>query len=563
MRIRFEPSGGIAPGINPANLPPHMSQIAENCDFTHGDLRPLRGLKSLIDLGDTRLRSLVYYDGEWRAWVQDVAVARNPVANNTGRTISVGSNIDGPEEWDENSAVPGLSPEGYLLGAPAPRSAPTLTAGEGGDCGEGDKLSVAILNTMVRSWSGVWQEFAPSEAANIDLCPGQKLTISDFNDPVGNYGLTHRRIYGAVAGTYFLIAEIPISQTSYEWTAGEDNFERKMLSSEGWDAPPATARGLIITASGMGVSFDGNEVLLSVPHELHAWPVGYRRATQFPIRAIVDTGDAVIVLTTGMPYRLVGADPETAQLQRLETYEACPSSRSVADMGAYGMFAGTDGLIAVSSTGETRNVTAAWYTPQKWRDLICPETVLGFPWRGKYVGFNFRISGYEQMKIGDPIGSRLDEYEGEPMGFIYDPKIEGLTTLSIHADGGQSIHGAIANGGSPVTQAGLLALLIAGEVFEFASPEADYLTAKWRSAIYRSTKAINMSAAQIIADAYPLTFKLYADGTLKHTQTVTSANPFRLPGGYRAKDWEVEIITSSGPVRYGVIAETMRELADV
>jgi len=563
MRIRFEPSGGIAPGINPADLPPHMSQVAENCDFTHGDLRPLRGLKLLADLGDTRLRSLVYYDGEWRAWVQDVDVARNPVANKTSRTIAFGANVDGPEEWDENSAAPGLSPDGYLLGIPAPATGPTLAAGAGGGCAESAKTTVSILNTVVREWSGVWQEGPPSEAALADLCEGQKLTISSFTDPAGNYGITHRRIYGAVAGTYFLIAEIPISQTSYEWTYGADAFEATELPSDGWDAPPATARGLIIRANGVGVSFDGNEVLVSVPYRLHAWPVAYRQATAHPIRAIVDTGDAVAVLTTGPQYRLLGSDPESMELQRLETHQPCESRRSAVDMGAFGIYAGTDGLIGATSTGEVRNLTEKWYTPEKWRSLIYPASVVGFDWQDKYVGFNFSVTGHTQMTCEGPMDSPFDEYEGEAMGFIFDPKIEGLVTLDIHADGGQSIREAVTNGGIPVAQAGMLALLIAGEVYAFADGSADYLTATWKSKVFRSPKAINMGAAQIIADAYPLTFNLYADGELKHTQAVTSSQPFRLPGGYRAKDWEMEIITSSGPVRYGAIAETARELEDV
>ena len=37
------------------------------------------------------------------------------------------------------------------------------------------------------------------------------------------------------------------------------------------------------------------------------------------------------------------------------------------------------------------------------------------------------------------------------------------------------------------------------------------------------------------------TLKLYADGTLKHTQTVTNDGLFRFPSGYKAKDIEVEV----------------------
>jgi hypothetical protein len=37
------------------------------------------------------------------------------------------------------------------------------------------------------------------------------------------------------------------------------------------------------------------------------------------------------------------------------------------------------------------------------------------------------------------------------------------------------------------------------------------------------------------------TFKIYADGNLKHTETVTSSDLFRLPGGYKANEFEIQI----------------------
>jgi hypothetical protein len=48
--------------------------------------------------------------------------------------------------------------------------------------------------------------------------------------------------------------------------------------------------------------------------------------------------------------------------------------------------------------------------------------------------------------------------------------------------------------------------------------------------------------AKVSADSYSsLTFKLFADGSLKHTQTVTNSEIFRLPGGYRAKAFEIQL----------------------
>lgn len=60
---------------------------------------------------------------------------------------------------------------------------------------------------------------------------------------------------------------------------------------------------------------------------------------------------------------------------------------------------------------------------------------------------------------------------------------------------------------------------------------------------------------------YDITFKLFADNVLKHTQTVTSSDPFRLPGGYLSNIYSVEIV-SSIPVTRVSVAENIFELAE-
>jgi len=35
----------------------------------------------------------------------------------------------------------------------------------------------------------------------------------------------------------------------------------------------------------------------------------------------------------------------------------------------------------------------------------------------------------------------------------------------------------------------------------------------------------------------------YADGVLRYSKTITSGEPFRLPSGFRALDWEIELQT--------------------
>lgn len=56
-----------------------------------------------------------------------------------------------------------------------------------------------------------------------------------------------------------------------------------------------------------------------------------------------------------------------------------------------------------------------------------------------------------------------------------------------------------------------------------------------------------------------LTFYLYADGVLKHTQTVTSTKPFKLPGGYRSRRWKFKLIGNVA-VKRADIASSVHEI---
>ena len=63
------------------------------------------------------------------------------------------------------------------------------------------------------------------------------------------------------------------------------------------------------------------------------------------------------------------------------------------------------------------------------------------------------------------------------------------------------------------------------------------------------------------AAAYPVTAKVYADGILTSTVTITSRIAQRLLAGFLANVWEFEV-TSSVEVYSVTIAETMGDLVN-
>jgi hypothetical protein len=66
---------------------------------------------------------------------------------------------------------------------------------------------------------------------------------------------------------------------------------------------------------------------------------------------------------------------------------------------------------------------------------------------------------------------------------------------------------------------------------------------------------------QVEAETYPVTFKVYVDDVLGHTQTVTSRSPFRLPV-LNGRDWEFQLEGTSEVFAVN-IAQSMQELAGV
>jgi hypothetical protein len=72
---------------------------------------------------------------------------------------------------------------------------------------------------------------------------------------------------------------------------------------------------------------------------------------------------------------------------------------------------------------------------------------------------------------------------------------------------------------------------------------------------------VNPGVAKVQADSYGsgITFKLYADGALKHTETATSDSLFRLPSGYKANEFEIEL-SGSDPINEVCVYESAAEI---
>jgi len=390
-------------------------------------------------------------------------------------------------------------------------------------------------NPTSHSWvmtyvSALGEEGPPSAASNIlDVNDGEHVQLSSLpTGPSGSYNITNKRIYrsqtGASGQRFYFIAEIAIATATYEDTMG--SFNEAIQSTE-WDPPPADLQGLVVHPNGYAVGFSKNQLCFSVPYQLHAWPTSWRQNTEYTITGLGVTGTTLVVATEEQPYLAQGTHPASTTMLKLDLEQACVSWRSVVSMPEIGvLYASPDGLMNYGSNG-ARNIIEAWMSRKEWQALN-PDSMHAYYWDGRYVCFY------------DNVG-----------GFIFDWREggAGLIFLDLYAEAGYS---------DPLTDT--LYLYTGGKIqaWERATTALSYT---WKSRKYHVPRPTAMKAGQVLASSYAsLTCKIYADGVLKHTQTVLNDSPFRLPEGSNHRQWEIEI-SGTDTVQQVLLAETVSELA--
>jgi len=523
---------GVAPRVNPRLLADNKAQSASNCVVTSGTLRPLKTNLAVMTLPKSGTIRTIHRFGQdvaeddryWFHWADDVDVVRGPIFGDTQeRTYWTGDGL--PKVSDNSIALSGGTQypmNAYTLGIPAPATAPIATVGGTATPGALAEARVYV-ETFVSGWG---EEGCPSNASNeVDVLLGQSVTLSLSAVPTGAYNLTARRIYRSVPGSsgtpYLFVTEIPIASATYTDSLTADALG-ELLPSLDYAMPPAALRGLVAMPGGVMAGFVGRDVFFCEPFKPHAWPIKYSQPVDSEIVALAVFDTTLLVLTKGAPTIISGSHPENYTPVKCELPQAGVSKRSVVDVGGGVAYASPDGLFLVGG-GVTRNLTEAHFTRREWQAMR-PSELSGYLIDGRYVGFNSTGGFVLDLISGDLIPLNWTASAG-----FYDPIRDALFLVT---DGNQLVK------------------------FDAGATDS---TLTWKSKDFYVPKPINMGAARVEAAAYPVTFKVYADGVLKHTQTVSSALEFRLPDGFLAHTWAFEV-SGTHEIYSAAIAETALEL---
>ena len=564
-RDRFS---GIAPGVAPRLLADQFGQTAENIDFESGRLVPTKSSTDTYTLQNGARRSIyLYRDTNWLEWSEDgVDVVPGPIPNDTNERLYF-TGDDYPRVGTAVSMIAGSSgypSVSYRLGVPTPSAAPSLTK-SGTAAGDETPETRAYVYTLVTS---LGEEGPPSAAsATIEVTSTETVTVAmpSSSNPSGNYFFStaaKKRIYRSNTGSSFtdfqLVDEVAFTDISYPDSKASTSLS-EVLPSGSWIGPPDDNTSLYpdgpmlgLTAVGNGVmaGFSGKRFCLSEPFLPHAWPIDYRITLEEDIVDIAATGNGVVALTNGTPYFITGTDPAALTPVRIDLAQACVNKNSVVDMGEYVLYAAPDGLVAVAgASGEV--VSRGLISVDQWNSSFHPTLIRAFRHEGTYVAF---------YNNGGSLG-----------GWVYDPRSSeaAFATISVSTE---------VRGGFEDPKSGQLYVIEGNKIRKYRGGTTNN-TLTFKTKKFVTPSPISMAWVSVHAEAYPVTVKVYADGTLianysiaessgVYTQTTTVPSGIsngtlrepvmRLPAVV-ASEWEVEV---SGAVTVNEIclAQSMDEI---
>lgn len=390
-----------------------------------------------------------------------------------------------------------------------------------------DDETYFYVYTYFNDWG--WESAPSPVSAQVDRPPTGYTELSGFASvPSGNYNVTGIRIYKTQAGSsgsadFYYLGETGIAASGFtdtNQTLGE------VCPTTTWLTPPANLTNLTSLWNGMLAGISGNSVRFCEAYTPYAWPVAYDIVPpdSKPV-ALGVFGQSLLVLTTGRPLLVAGSSPDAMDQQPLEIPQGCVSAKSAVSMGSGVAWASNDGLMWYGSGG-AKNLTAGLMTREDWLALV-PSTISGRMYEGLYFGSYNDGSGVKGFLI-DP---------SNPQGVFFLSAGYAVT----HFDELQD----------------QLYVLSGGNVQRWDSGAA--MTVTFKSKVFRQVQPITLACCEIVADGFPFTFRIWADGALKHTQTVTSGEPFRLPSGFMATDWQIEV-SGTQAIQAVIVASSMEEL---
>ena len=406
--------------------------------------------------------------------------------------------------------------------------------------------SYYYVYTYVNDWG--WESAPSPISAVCTKGASDSATITNFaSPPSGNYNIVSMNLYrtqtdGAGNAGFYFFENIAVGTSTTQdtnQTLGEAIPTTTWIPAPGipWGGTggvtEANLQFLTPMWGGMLAGIVGKSVRMCVPNTYYAWPEAYSIVP--PDGTPVALGvyeQTMIVLTTSTPLIVSGSYPDSMDQMPLPMAQACIAPRSVVSMGTGVAWASEDGLCWIDSNGP-RMLTSGIMLRDDWQAMN-PASIIGTMYEGMYFG--------SYLPVG--ASSRL--------GFMISPAGGGIYFLSQGFDG--AFYDTVSN---------QLYVLQSGQINKWEHGST-MMQATFLTKVFHQPWPVTMSFAKVVADQYPVTFTMWADGVQRYTYSVPNYKAFPLPSGFRAEDWQFQLQTSSSgtaPAIQGcVVASSMAEL---
>ena len=570
---------GCLPKLHPRNLPDAYSVMSRNVrstgSFTRLSYRltptvsviqPIQ-MSTVVYTFPSAVASIFLWGSTWYGWDSVVDAALAPIA--ADRLYFTG---DGAPKMTDGVTT-------YPLALPAPVSALTIAA----DSTPNPLQIETILYTYTYVTSfGEESQPAPVSAL-LDVDGSTMVTITGFVAPPAGRAITKFRIYRSQTSTsgttdIYFVAELASTTTTYDHDINVTGIA-EVCPSKLYNTPDPTMIGLTAMPNGMMAAFSGKQLYFSEPYQPHAWPENYALLLDHAIVGLCALGSSLVIMTEGTPYVAQGTTPSSMSLTKIDTNMPCLNARSIVDMGANCYYAAPGGLATITP-GAVDLVTHRVFDREQWVQLY-PQGIIASKFDGRYL-FTYSSDPSPTLECGvaDTDFTGIPIYSGGTNGtlpadfvdmkFGHYNSIFGTPRLgTIDAADEQSYF----MDSDIVTPLDLFSEPATGNLYILDQNGLDVLlwdddnapnaTATWTSKLYVLPYFTNFGAILIqtddaLIDGNEMTCSVIADGVV--VATVSTVNtPARLPSGFKATRWQVEITTNI-PVQMVALANTLDEL---
>lgn len=550
--IKIENFGGMLPVQDERILPANYAANADGARLYSGALTGYNPPTLVHTLSNTSARSVFHIPlvaglpssvgtNQWLEFTDiNTDVIKAPSINDQYYRYYFASPSQVPQYNTLDRIRTGQSP--FTLGIPTPETAPGVTPVAG--------TQTALVRSYVYTWvSAYGEEGAPSPptlgTGKIDSTNWAITVTPPLTVDTANRNLTKTRIYRTVTGTngvasFFLVAEIPIANTSYNDTTPDTSITGgTQLPGTIYTGPPSDLQGMVTMPNGMVAGWVGNDIWFCEPYLPHAWPAAYTVSVEYPIVGLGVIGSSLVACTEGYPYAATGNAPSVMSFSKIQIDEPCLSKGSIVSTieGVY--YASMNGLIKANPL-QVVNVTRPACDNKAWQSLVDPANLRAVRFNDSYLSFSVPPSSMTQGLLVDSMDQRVAFTKHNPALTVNNIQQDLFSTSAIFISG-TGVYTWDTVGATPP-------LPYVWKSKKFQLPYSDNLSAgkiyfniPTGLSITPTSPSANTLGETFGANMY-LLLNVYADDRLVLTWEVqNSGDLIRLPSGFKADVYQFEV----------------------